>query len=146
MNRRSLIRRPANWWAWFLMAAGGAMVLSGCVIPLDSYMPGSRHNIGAKTQSLLQPGITTKEEVFLLLGEPDYVRDDGQRIGYAWSKLKMVYILGVGFGTAAGGTVERNYLLRIRFDRDNRVVVVDLIKTWGEVPPTLDSPGESHHQ
>jgi hypothetical protein len=86
MKRSSLIRRgkPVGVVPY---SVGGAMMFSGClVIPVDYHSKGSRQNISDKTQSLLQPGVTTKEEVFLLLGEPDYAFDDGQHIGYAWKK------------------------------------------------------------
>jgi outer membrane protein assembly factor BamE (lipoprotein component of BamABCDE complex) len=111
---------------------GGAMMFSGClVIPVDYHSKGSRQNISDKTQSLLQPGVTTKEEVFLLLGEPDYAFDDGQHIGYAWKKVKMMMFLGYG-----GGEVEKGYLLQIKFDSDKRVVSVVLTQAWNsDVPP-----------
>ena len=132
MKRRSLIRRPANWWAWFVMAAWGVMTLSGCLaIPTDYHSKYSRHNISDKTQSLLRPGVTTKEEVLLLLGEPDYVSGDGQRIAYYWTKVKMLWgaVGGAGYSVGAG-EIERSYCLDIKFDNDNRVVGVDLTKYW----------------
>jgi len=108
------------------MAVGSAMALSGClVIPVDYYSKASRHNISAKTQSLLQPGVTTKEEVFLILGEPDYASDDGQRIGYAWKKVKFVVFVYTG-----AAEFEKGYLLQIKFDSDNRVLDVDLREVW----------------
>ena len=80
----------------------------------------------------MQPGVTTKEEVFLLLGEPDYASEDGQRIGYAWKKVKMWMVV-----YNAAGEIEKGYLLQIKFDSDNRVVGVDLMQAWNsDVPPT----------
>jgi outer membrane protein assembly factor BamE (lipoprotein component of BamABCDE complex) len=135
MKQRSLIQRPANWRACFLMAIGSAMALSAClVIPVDYYSKGSRHNISAKTQSLLQPGVTTKEDVFLLLGEPDYTSDDDRCIGYRWRKAKSVYLF-VFVNVADIGEHTKSYLLQIKFDRDNRVVAVDLREAWGPVVP-----------
>lgn len=131
--KRSLIRRQVNRWTWFLLTTGCAIVLSGClIIPVDYHSGGSRHNISAETQSLMQPGVTTKEEVFLLLGEPDYASEDGQRIGYAWKKVKMWMVV-----YNAAGEIEKGYLLQIKFDSDNRVVGVDLMQAWNsDVPPT----------
>jgi outer membrane protein assembly factor BamE (lipoprotein component of BamABCDE complex) len=112
------------------MVAWGAMVLSGClVIPGDYHAKYSRHNISDKTQLLLQPGVTTKEEVFLLLGEPDHASDDGQNIGYGWTKVKAVYVV-LGQFTADAGEIKRYYVLQIKFDSDNRVVAVDVTKEW----------------
>ena len=67
-------------------------VFWGCaVVPVDYYDDASRRNISHETPSLLRSGITAKEEVFLLLGEPDYVSQDGQQLGYIWGKVKWVY-------------------------------------------------------
>ena len=52
---------------------GFAALATGCIIiPVDYHPPGVRHNISSKTQARLEPGLTTKSEVFLLLGEPDH--------------------------------------------------------------------------
>jgi len=103
------------------------MGLSGCFIPLNYYENFSRHSISDKTQSLLRPGVTTKEEVFLLLGEPDIASKDGQSITYIWTKVYGWYLL---YFEGRGGEVKRCYVLEIKFDSDNRVVGVDLKKTW----------------
>lgn len=126
MKRRSLIPLLANCGGWFLMAAWGMMALSGCVvIPVDSYSSGSRHNISAKTQSLMQPGVTTKEEVVLILGEPDYASANGQRFDYVWRRVKWAFFFGQG-----EGVIEKGYLLQIKFDSYNRVVDVVLTDAW----------------
>lgn len=68
----------------------------------------------------------------MLLSEPGYVRGDGQHIGYAWNKPKMLCILEVDFG-GAGGTVEKDICpeLRLTLTTDRGY----LIKTWGDMPP-----------
>jgi hypothetical protein len=67
--------------------------------------------------------------VFLLLGEPDHASDDGQNIGYGWTKVKAVYVV-LGQFTADAGEIKRYYVLQIKFDSDNRVVAVDVTKEW----------------
>jgi hypothetical protein len=125
-----------------VIGTAGAAILSGClVIPVDYHSAGSRHNVNANVQSQLQPGVTTKEEVLLLLGEPDYASEDGQCIGYAWRKVKALVFVTAGPTSAATGEVERSYLLHISFDPNSQVSRVELLKKWGkQMPPEPTLP------
>jgi hypothetical protein len=115
--------------------AAAAGLVAGClVIPVDYYEAGSRHNLSTKTGNTLTTGLTTKEEIFLSLGEPDYASEDGRRLGYAWTKVKAVWVIA-GQGSAAAGEIQRSYVLVATFDDSNRVFRVQLQKAWGpEVP------------
>jgi outer membrane protein assembly factor BamE (lipoprotein component of BamABCDE complex) len=122
------------------LAAGGALLLAGClVIPVDYYKTGSRHNLNTKTPEKLQVGTTTKEEVALLLGEPDVVYEDGQNLRYCWKKVKAFWSVAVGTtggGVAAAGAngeIHRQYVLSVSFDSSNRVSQVQLLKHWESV-------------
>jgi hypothetical protein len=121
------------------LAAVGPLFLAGClVVPVDYYQTGSRHNVSPKTPSELRLGVTTREELLLSLGEPDFVSDDGQRLGYAWTKVKAVWFV-VGYGGAASAEVERSYVLEASFDASSRLSQVRLLKQWGsEVPATRE--------
>jgi outer membrane protein assembly factor BamE (lipoprotein component of BamABCDE complex) len=113
-----------------LTATAAALLLAGCiVIPVDYYADYSRRNLNLKTPATLAPGRTTKDEVFLKLGEPDYASDDGTRVGYTWQKVKAVVVWGAG---GAGGVNEsaKTYLLQISFDPANLVSHVDLVGRW----------------
>lgn len=111
----------------------GVLLLAGCIIiPVDYHEFGSRHNVSEKAAARLQSGVTTKEEVFLSLGEPDYVSDDGRRLGYGWSKVKALIIVG-GYGTGAVAEAKRNYLLQLTFDPQGRLISHNVVKQWGEV-------------
>ena len=128
------------------MAAIAALITcAGClVIPMDYHAAGSRHNVSFKSPAVLQPGVTTKEEVFLTLGEPDYTSEDGRRLGYAWTKVKAVWVVA-GYGNAAGGEIKRSYVLETTFDDQNRVSGVTFLKAWGSdvaIPhePDKDAP------
>ncbi len=117
--------------------AGVALLLSGClIIPVDYYRTGSRHNLNTKTPEKLQEGTTTKEDVFLLLGEPDVAYGDGQSLRYYWRKMKGFWAVAVGAtgggvgGAAAGGQIGRRYELAVSFDSSNRVSQVQLLKYW----------------
>jgi outer membrane protein assembly factor BamE (lipoprotein component of BamABCDE complex) len=119
------------------LAAGGAVLLAGClVIPVDYFTSESRHNLNTKTPEKLQVGTTTKEEVFLLLGEPDVAFEDGQNLRYNWRKVKALWAIAVGAtgggvgGGGAGGQIGRQYVLEVSFDSSNRVSQVQLLKNW----------------
>jgi hypothetical protein len=117
----------------------GGLGLAGClVIPVDYHAAGSRHNVNAKTCEGLRPGVTTREEILLTLGEPNFVSEDGQRLGYAWTKVKALWFVG-GYGAGAAGEVERSYVLETCFDGSHRVSHVRLLKAWGPaVPPAQE--------
>jgi hypothetical protein len=112
---------------------------TGClIIPVDYHDAGVRHNVNTQTGDSLQPDVTTKEEVFLALGEPDFVSEDGQRLGYAWTKVKAVIIWG-SYGGGGGEELKRSYILDVSFGSSNRVSQVRVLKDWGaEVSPSND--------
>jgi outer membrane protein assembly factor BamE (lipoprotein component of BamABCDE complex) len=115
------------------MATLVVVALTGCVvIPVDYNDINTRRNITPDTASSLVPGVTTREEIILRLGEPNHVADEGRRIGYAWEKVKALMAAGYGYGGAAG-EIERGYLLEITFDRRNKVREVNVRKKWGPV-------------
>lgn len=70
------------------------LVSAGCVyIPTDYHAGTSRREIGDKDTSKIIPGESTKEDVLLLLGEPDRTSPGGKTLLYTWSKVKyLVYI------------------------------------------------------
>ena len=114
------------------ITAASLALLTGClIIPVDYYDAGVRHNIDAKAQSDLQPGVTTKEEVLLKLGEPDFASDDGLRVGYAWTKVKALVIVA-SYGGGGEAEIKRGYLLEVSFDPDGRVSGTRLAKKWGD--------------
>ncbi len=109
-----------------------AFDLAGCiVIPVNYYSSGSRHNVTEDTEHSLHSGTMTREEVLLLLGEPDYVWEDGQRLGYAWAKVRAIVAVAAGPGAGAGGRVEQTYLLQVWFDPGGRVFQAGIVKDWG---------------
>lgn len=117
------------------------LLLVGClVLPTNYYQAGSRHNIKPETADFLVPGITTKEEVLLKLGEPDYASEDGQRFGYAWTKVKAIWIIvSSAPGGIGGGEFPYSDVLMTSFDCSNRVSEVRLLKGWGShVPSTQE--------
>lgn len=124
-----------------LLTSAAVALLSSCiVIPVDYHASGSRRNVSADVQPKLQPGVTTKEEVFLLLGEPDHVSEDGQRLGYKWTKVNAVVIYGAYY---SGGVAEvpRSHVLFVTFDANDRLTEVGIASAWGTAtPPESGAP------
>lgn len=124
-----------------LAAIGICLSLAGCIIiPTDYHTAWSRHNITLETTNAFQIGLTTREEILLGLGEPDFASEDGQRFGYMWSKVKVLLIIA---STGPGSVAEfaRSYLIEFSFDPRNRVSGVRLLKHWGESVPTQKTEG-----
>ncbi|HVN42025.1 MAG TPA: hypothetical protein VMT50_04525 [Steroidobacteraceae bacterium] len=110
--------RVAGWVAAF----AGVLLLSGClIVPVSYTQPGSRHNVSDTTGKALQPGITTLEDVFLQLGEPDYVSPDGRRLGYAWTKVQALLIVVTYGSPAPSAELGKTSLLEVSFDSEGRV-------------------------
>ena len=109
-----------------LIVFGHLVALAGCVVvPVDYHASGSRMNVSQATESLLQPGVSTKEDVLLLLGEPDFCAEDGQTIGYSWTKVGVLWVVGTQYG-GDEGKIGKNYVLAIAFDASNRVASTEL--------------------
>ncbi len=126
---------------WIMTVLAGAIWLAGCIIPVRSYpTAGSRGNVSEEITARLKVGATTKEEVFLLLGEPDFVTEDGRRLGYAWTRVKAWLLLG-GYGYGKIEEIVRSYFLRLTFDADDLLAHMEVIKQWGpEVAPKKINP------
>lgn len=84
MTRQSLTR-----YVGFCATLG--VICAGCiVIPTDFHTSDSRTNVQEETVATINPGQTTKEDVYLALGEPDEVSPDGGQMVYYWTKVKAV--------------------------------------------------------
>ena len=119
----------------------GLLLLGGClIIPVNYHTPGSRHNVSGQTTNLFQIGISTREDILLALGEPDFASADGQRLGYRWSKVEALLIVASYGGAGSGAELVHSYLIEASFDPSNRVSRVRFLKQWGEsVTPIHDS-------
>lgn len=109
------------------------IVLTGClIIPVDYHVTGSRHNITSESTNALCIGTTTREDVLLRLGEPDFVSEDGRRFGYLWTKVKAIWAVASYGGPGAAGEITHSYLIETSFDQSNHVSEVRLLKKWGD--------------
>lgn len=107
--------------AALLLPHGLALALvalcTGCiVIPTPEYDSGTaRANLKKETAARIQPGISTRADVILALGEPDAVSADERRMAYRAEKVVAVWIAGGGY-SAASGEITRDRYLVVEFD------------------------------
>ena len=94
----------------------GAMCAGCIIIPTDYYHSDSRRNVRDETTTAIIPGQTTKEDLFLALGEPDEVSPDGSRLVYRWVKVKAIWAAGSHYGGGGGGEIPKEYQHIITFD------------------------------
>jgi len=99
-----------------------ALLCAGClVVPTGEWATSrnpTRGRIERGALDTIQPGVTTREDVLLRLGEPDATLRDERLFGYCWSMNVAVFIPLVS-GPATG--LPRRYLLLIEFDEEGRV-------------------------
>ena len=107
----------------------GAMCAGCIIIPTDYHTPDSRTNVREETTITIIPGQTTKEDIFLALGEPDEVSPDGRQLVYHWNKVKAIWVVVPGpgpptsFGGGGGsGQLKKEYYLIITFDERGAVM------------------------
>lgn len=117
-------------------------LLTGClIIPVNYHATGSRRNVGEETVATLQSDVTTREDVFLRLGEPDFASDDDTRLGYAWTRVKALIFL---CGDSSPVELTSGRMLEISFNSRGRVAKVRVLKKWeGPVPQAKRDPGEN---
>lgn len=101
-----------------ILAAAVATALAGCIVPTDFHTGESRENVDRHSAERFVPGVTSKEDVVLALGEPDAVSADGSTLAYSWRKVKAIWAAAGGY-SAGIGTVERDYHLILSFDESD---------------------------
>lgn len=110
------------------VASSAALLLVGCVIPIPSgYDSDSRENIADAAPVTIEVGATTREDVLMLLGEPDAVALDESWIAYTSSYTSggLFILAGAGGGIAAmGGTRMRYRRLIVEFDTNGKTAAL----------------------
>jgi outer membrane protein assembly factor BamE (lipoprotein component of BamABCDE complex) len=97
--------------------------LAGClIIPTNYYTDYSRKNVAEESPADIVTGVTTREEVLIILGEPDKVSEDEVEVWYMSSKVKSIVAMYGG----GGGEMVRDYIHVIRFDRNGLVKTMRL--------------------
>lgn len=106
---------------WSIAGAGSAaLLLAGCPIPIPpGYDRDSRENVAATAPEAIKAGETTREDVLMLLGEPDVVAIDESWIAYAstYTSGGLAVLVAAGSGAGVVGTANMRYRrLIIEFD------------------------------
>lgn len=123
------------------------LACSGCaVIPVKKKI-GSRGAVPEDFEQSLKIGLTTREEVLLSLGEPDFIEDSEQVLTWRWKwGWDTYWFAGGGYGASAGASAgvnrdRKDHSVRIDFDEEGRVT--SLTHLWqsgyGEDRPTRPS-------
>lgn len=104
------------------------VICAGCIIiPVPPFhTPGSRMNVREETVATINPGQTTKEDVYLALGEPDEVSPDGGQMVYHWTKVKAFMLEYAGLPSA----LKKKYSLIITFDERGVVIHREVQSRW----------------
>ena len=113
LGRRALLLTSLGAVAWL---AAGCLVLP---VPTNRVGPYSRKDISPAAIDSLAVSQTTREQVLLLLGEPDAWSADGSEYRYHWERVKWDIIWVVAAGNSAEGgdiPIYKNYNLLISFD------------------------------
>lgn len=106
----------------FMLLQGGCIVVP-VPIPETDLLVG-RRSISKEELEQLVPGETSRLDVIMEYGEPDYASDDESVLAYRWEVGRAVVLWAVGGGySAAGGAeiVTKTYLVKMKFDQDGRL-------------------------
>lgn len=105
-------------------------LLSACVLPtpapLNKPVDGSRADLASTQQNgQLTAGVTTREEVLLLLGEPNVHKQEQDEFIYRSTKAVAAYFF-IAVSDRGGGVIGKteSRTLRIRFDQNNRIAEI----------------------
>jgi hypothetical protein len=102
----------------FFLLGCAALIFPGCFIPTPEHHEDfqTRGAVDEDVIGSLKIGTTSREEILLAFGEPDYCWARERKALYHW-KMTWAYwaILGPGGGGATGSAM-RNYVLLLEFD------------------------------
>ena len=97
-----------------------------CIVPIPKKV-GTRGKTTKRALEFLEEGVTSREQVLLHLGEPDFVGENEQIFVWDWVRAWDIWLVG---STGAGGFPDRkcNGLL-IQF---NDKASVQAVESWGK--------------
>jgi hypothetical protein len=86
-------------------------------------------NLNEETASRIIPGKTSREEVLMMLGQPDEALADGRQFTYV-RKYEVAMTLSGGSGTGKQSNPATRYLLKIDFDEQGIVSRRDFVAPY----------------
>ena len=76
--------------------------------------------------------MSTKEDVLLQPGEPDFASEDERRLGYGWTEAKVFLIVASPLSGEIGSTkITGTRILEVLFDESNLVTQGCVVRKWG---------------
>lgn len=138
MNRTTTERREQHARSGGIAAAALAMLVlclgNGCVlpVPVNYHAHRTRKNVRPADLQWLAPGVTTRHDALLRLGEPDTLAADDSHITYCWKKvhLQVWYAVGGGYqGDAGRVEFGPDYALELAFDEEGRLLNAHIQKS-----------------
>jgi hypothetical protein len=88
---------------YMLASLGSCVMLMGCVIPLPPMSPaGTRDDIGDHVPQFIIPGVTTREDVLMHLGEADSFSGDQSELYYMARINRGGIVLFIPAGSGGG--------------------------------------------
>lgn len=113
------------------LTLAAAVLLAGCPVPLPyGYSESSRENLTEESAYQLVPGVTTREDVLLLLGEPDGVGPDESWFAYGsvYGKGGVVFVICAASDCGGAGTEKVEYgRLLVTFDDRGLITNTDFV-------------------
>jgi hypothetical protein len=100
------------------------LLAAGCIpLPAPNTPFGGARVITPEKTSFISDGVTTRKQVLLTLGEPDYWWDDQRVFAYEWSTTDVVLatILDAAPLRAFGNVLIKNNYLMLWFDNAGRI-------------------------
>lgn len=114
-----------------LLSVLAFVAASGCLVPTPPH--GGFGIITSDSITFLQPATTTRADVLLKLGNPNYGAAE-ELFVYRWSRVHGYW--SIGFGAAAD--IQKHHFLAIEFSANNSVKRYKLIEPWlFQSPQTL---------
>jgi hypothetical protein len=118
--------------------------LTGClIIPTPHSDSGyARTNVDLHTPEQFTPGVTTRQDIIMALGEPDAVSWDECQMAYRSEKIVGLWMFG-GYGGGDAGTIYKDHFYFFEFDLRGRFQTVtkssELSLEEGVKQPRLNS-------
>lgn len=132
---RSKAREMIPSWLYVSIVIGWmfslAVLLIGCPVPLPpGYTNESRENLDEQVTDLIKTGVKNREDVLLLLGEPDGVGPDESWLAYGsvYGKGGVLFLFCAGSGCMGAGSEKMEYKrLVITFDENGQLENADFV-------------------
>jgi outer membrane protein assembly factor BamE (lipoprotein component of BamABCDE complex) len=102
----------------FLFLVCGTLVFPGCFIPTMEHHEDiqTRGAVDEDVIGFLKTGKTTREDILMAFGEPDYCWARERKALYHWKMTWAYWAIAAPGGGGAAGSAERNYVLVLEFD------------------------------